>query len=104
VAVRHRDEPRGPTPKSRGAPFGTQQGARREGDPGLTDAEGRTGIGISLSGPGTIGSMFIFDPEPYEFLGFHDSRTSGDGADMKSYSQLTYLDGWAVTDRARQRP
>ena len=72
--------------------------------PGLTDAEGRTGIGISLSGPGTIGSTFIFDPESYEFLGFRDSRTSGDGTDMKSYSQLTYLDGWAVTDRARQRP
>ncbi|WP_306940469.1 hypothetical protein [Streptomyces phaeochromogenes] len=48
--------------------------------------------------------MFIFDPESYEFLGFRDSRTSGDGTAMKSYSQLTYLDGWAVTDRARQRP
>ncbi|WP_405566351.1 CU044_5270 family protein [Streptomyces phaeochromogenes] len=72
--------------------------------PGLTDAKGRAGIGISLSGPGTIGSTFIFDPESYEFLGFRDSRTSGDGTDMKSYTQLTYLDGWAVTDRARQRP
>jgi hypothetical protein len=72
--------------------------------PGITDAKGRTGIGISYSGVGSMSSTFIFDPKTYEFLGFRDARSSGDGKDRKTYTQLTYLDEWAIVDKVKQRP
>ena len=72
--------------------------------PGISDAKGRTGIGISYSGVGSMDSTFIFDPKTYEFLGFRDARSSGDGKDKKTYTQLTYLDEWAIVDKVKQRP
>ncbi|MBC9712270.1 CU044_5270 family protein [Streptomyces sp. TRM66268-LWL] len=78
--------------------------------PDQRDAKGRTGIAITYDDP-TLpegvagwGGYFIFDPETYEFLGFRDERTSGDGPGMKRYTQLSYLDSWAITDKAKQRP
>ncbi|MFF4254715.1 CU044_5270 family protein [Streptomyces sp. NPDC001663] len=70
---------------------------------GVKDARGRVGIGITYSGRVTLGTM-IFDPETYAFLGFRDTRTSGDGKDMKTYIQLSYLDSWAIVDKAKVRP
>lgn len=76
--------------------------------PGQKDAKGRTGVAITYDNPhsqmGGFGSWFIFDPTTYAFMGFRDIRTSGDGKDQKTYIQLSYLDGWAVTDRVKQRP
>ncbi|MFI6872251.1 CU044_5270 family protein [Streptomyces sp. NPDC050400] len=74
------------------------------------DAKGRTGVAVTYDDPtlpkgvSGYGGYFIFDPKTYEFLGFRDGRTSGDGPGMKKYTQLSYLDGWAITDRAKQRP
>ncbi|MYW66203.1 hypothetical protein GTY65_19410 [Streptomyces sp. SID8379] len=77
--------------------------------PGEQDAKGRTGVAIVCTlhpdGGRTDGHLaFIFDPKTYEFLGFRDVRTSGDGAKKKTYTQLSYLDSWAITDKVKQRP
>ncbi|WP_217176631.1 CU044_5270 family protein [Streptomyces sp. AC495_CC817] len=78
--------------------------------PNQKDAKGRVGVAITYKAPdlpgGTIGygSFFIFDPVTYAFLGFRDERSSGDGKDMKVYTQLSYLDSWAIVDRAKQYP
>ncbi|WP_055568493.1 CU044_5270 family protein [Streptomyces atriruber] len=76
--------------------------------PGQQDAKGRTGVAITYDDPArqgaSFGGFFIFDPETYEFLGFRDTRTSGDGKNMKTYTQLSYLDSWAITDEVKQRP
>jgi hypothetical protein len=77
--------------------------------PGQKDAKGRTGVAITYDDPtrpkgGSWGGYFIFDPETYAFLGFRDVRTSGDGPAQKTYTQLSYLDSWAVVDKAKQRP
>ncbi|MFI6858841.1 CU044_5270 family protein [Streptomyces sp. NPDC050421] len=78
--------------------------------PHQKDAKGRTGVAITYDDPMLpkgatgFGGYFIFDPETYRFLGFRDERSSGDGKDMKRYTQLSYLDSWAVVDRAKQQP
>ncbi|MGW1022413.1 CU044_5270 family protein [Streptomyces sp. NPDC002577] len=76
--------------------------------PNQKDARGRMGVAITYDDPfspkGGYGSWFIFDPKTYEFLGFRDTRTSGDGKNKKTYTQLSYLDSWAVVDKAKQRP
>ncbi|MHC5261577.1 CU044_5270 family protein [Streptomyces sp. UC4497] len=75
--------------------------------PDQKDAKGRTGVAITYHDPmghSRFGSYFIFDPKTYAFLGFKDHRTSGEGAKRKTYTQLSYLDSWAVTDKAKQRP
>lgn len=78
--------------------------------PNQQDAKGRTGVAVTYDDPtlpegaSGFGGYFIFDPRTYEFLGFRDTRTSGDGAAMKTYTQLSYLDSWAVVDKAKQRP
>ncbi|ATL27127.1 CU044_5270 family protein [Streptomyces formicae] len=76
--------------------------------PNQKDAKGRTGVAITYDDPtvkGTpYGGFFIFDARTYQFLGFRDERSSGDGKDRKVYTQLSYLDSWAITDKAKQRP
>ncbi|MGW2699428.1 CU044_5270 family protein [Streptomyces sp. NPDC001340] len=78
--------------------------------PNQRDAKGRTGVAITYDDPtapewfASFGGYFIFDPETYAFLGFRDERSSGHGPAMKKYTQLSYLDSWAVVDRAKQRP
>ncbi|MFD5796319.1 CU044_5270 family protein [Streptomyces diastatochromogenes] len=78
--------------------------------PNQRDAKGRTGVAITYDDPtapegfASFGGYFIFDPETYVFLGFRDERSSGHGPAMKKYTQLSYLDSWAVVDRAKQRP
>ncbi|GLW47799.1 hypothetical protein Stsp02_34610 [Streptomyces sp. NBRC 14336] len=78
--------------------------------PNQRDAKGRVGVAITYDDPTLpegmdgFGGFFIFDPETYEFLGFRDVRTSGDGKAMKTYTQLSYLDSWAVVDKVKQRP
>ncbi|MFF7979091.1 CU044_5270 family protein [Streptomyces sp. NPDC007901] len=78
--------------------------------PNQKDAKGRTGVAITYDDPtlpkGSVGfgGYFIFDPATYGFLGFRDVRTSGDGAAMKTYTQLSYLDSWAIVDRVKERP
>ncbi|ELS52617.1 CU044_5270 family protein [Streptomyces viridochromogenes] len=78
--------------------------------PNQQDAKGRTGVAITYDDPtlpegaGGFGGYFIFDPKTYAFLGFRDQRTSGDGPKTKTYTQLSYLDSWAVVDKAKQRP
>ena len=78
--------------------------------PGQKDAKGRTGIAITYDDPTLpkgqtgYGGYFIFAPGTYEFLGCRDTRTSGDGKRTKTYVQLSYLESWAITDRAKQRP
>ncbi|MFJ2770154.1 CU044_5270 family protein [Streptomyces sp. NPDC087300] len=78
--------------------------------PDQKDAKGRTGVAITYDDPtlpegsSGYGGFFIFDPETYRFLGFRDMRASGEGKAMKQYVQLSYLESWAITDRAKQRP
>ncbi|GAA4048275.1 CU044_5270 family protein [Streptomyces shaanxiensis] len=77
--------------------------------PNQQDAKGRIGVAITYDDPtqpgaGGFGGYFVFDPRTYRFLGFRDERTSGDGASMKTYTQLSYLDSWAVVDKVKQRP
>ncbi|WP_409240039.1 CU044_5270 family protein [Streptomyces sp. PA5.6] len=76
--------------------------------PGQKDAKGRTGVAITYDDPTgqgmSFGGHFIFDPKTYAFLGFRDTRSSGDGKNMKTYTQLSYLDSWAITDKVKQRP
>ncbi|WP_200304459.1 CU044_5270 family protein [Streptomyces adelaidensis] len=78
--------------------------------PNQKDAKGRVGVAITYddstlpAGVPSSGSYFIFDPVTFEFLGFRDERTSGDGEDMKTYTQLSYLDSWAVVDKVKQYP
>jgi hypothetical protein len=78
--------------------------------PGQKDAKGRVGVAITYDDPtlpegaGGYGGHFVFDPVTYAFLGFRDERSSGEGKDMKVYTQLSYLDSWAIVDRAKQRP
>lgn len=78
--------------------------------PNQKDAKGRTGVAITYddpmipSGKGGYGGFFIFEPRTHRFLGFRDERTSGDGANLKRYVQLSYLDSWAVVDKVKQRP
>ena len=78
--------------------------------PNQKDAEGRTGVAITYddptlpSGATGFGSYFIFDPKTYEFLGFRDERTSGEGTARTAFTQLSYLSSWAVVDKAKQRP
>ena len=77
--------------------------------PNQKDARGRTGVAIAyddptLPGETGYGSYFIFNPKTYEFLGFRDERTSGDGKHGTTFTQLSYLDSWAIVDKAKQRP
>ncbi|MCL6737335.1 CU044_5270 family protein [Streptomyces neyagawaensis] len=78
--------------------------------PNQKDAKGRVGVAITYDDPtlpegsSSFGGYFIFDPVTYRFLGCRDERTSGGGKDMKGYTQLSYLDSWAIVDRAKQRP
>ncbi|WP_336112032.1 CU044_5270 family protein [Streptomyces sp. PTD9-10] len=78
--------------------------------PNQRDAKGRTGVAITYDDPtapegvASFGGYFIFDPGTYAFLGFRDERSSGDGPAMKKYTQLSYLDSWAVVGKAKQRP
>ncbi|WP_353942095.1 CU044_5270 family protein [Streptomyces sp. HUAS MG91] len=78
--------------------------------PNQKDAKGRTGVAITYDDPTlpkgvtSFGGYFIFDPRTYEFLGSEDDRSSGDGAKKKTYTQLSYLDSWAITDKVKQRP
>ncbi|MBW5424322.1 hypothetical protein GKQ77_22590 [Streptomyces sp. BG9H] len=76
--------------------------------PNQKDAKGRTGVAITYTDPMLPGTpherAFIFDPKTYEFLGSRDTRTSGTGAKTKTYTQLSYLDKWAITDKVKQRP
>ncbi|WP_404816538.1 CU044_5270 family protein [Streptomyces thermolineatus] len=78
--------------------------------PNQKDAKGRTGVAVTYDDPMLpegatgFGGYFVFDPETYRFLGSRDERTSGDGRNMKTYTQFSYLDSWAVVDRAKQRP
>ncbi|MET7474460.1 CU044_5270 family protein [Streptomyces sp. NPDC005648] len=71
--------------------------------PHVKDARGRVGIGVTYSGRPSLGTM-IFDPKTYAFLGFRNTRTSGDGKAMKTYIQLSYLDSWAIVDKVKVRP
>lgn len=78
--------------------------------PNQKDAKGRVGVAITYDDPtlpegaAGYGGYFIFDPVTYAFLGFRDERSSGDGKDMKTYTQLSYLDSWAIVDRAKEYP
>ncbi|MFD8305600.1 CU044_5270 family protein [Streptomyces sp. NPDC059690] len=78
--------------------------------PHQKDAKGRVGVAVTYDDPtlpkgsAGFGGYFIFDPVTYRFLGFRDTRTSGDGPAMKTYTQLSYLDSWDVVDRVKQRP
>ncbi|GAA3812069.1 CU044_5270 family protein [Streptomyces phyllanthi] len=78
--------------------------------PNQKDAKGRTGVAITYNDPRLpegakgFGGRFIFAPDTYRFLGFRDERDSGDGKNRKTYTQLSYLDTWAIVDKARQRP
>ncbi|MFF9041346.1 CU044_5270 family protein [Streptomyces sp. NPDC014892] len=78
--------------------------------PNQKDAKGRVGVAITYDDPtlpegaSGYGGYFIFDPVTYAFLGFRDQRSSGDGKDMKIYTQLSYLDSWAIVDRAKEHP
>ncbi|MDX2935829.1 CU044_5270 family protein [Streptomyces ipomoeae] len=78
--------------------------------PNQKDAKGRVGVAITYDDPtlpegsSGFGGYFIFDPVTYEFLGMRDERSSGDGKNIKRYTQLSYLDSWAVVDRAKERP
>lgn len=78
--------------------------------PNQKDAKGRTGLAITytdpLLPPGQTGpgSYFLFDPKTYEFLGFRDQRTAGEGKHRVGLTQLSYLDSWAIVDKAKQRP
>ncbi|SPF00956.1 CU044_5270 family protein [Streptomyces sp. MA5143a] len=78
--------------------------------PNQKDAKGRVGVAITYDDPtlpkgvSSFGGYFIFDPVTYEFLGFRDERTSGDGEHMKRYTQLSYLDSWAIVDKVKRRP
>ncbi|WP_369217753.1 CU044_5270 family protein [Streptomyces flavofungini] len=78
--------------------------------PGQKDAKGRTGVAITYDDPtlpegqSGYGAYFIFAPGTYEFLGFRDARSSGDGDKMKTYDQLSYLESWGITDKVKQRP
>ncbi|MGW7047508.1 CU044_5270 family protein [Streptomyces avermitilis] len=76
--------------------------------PNQKDAAGRRGVAITFddrfshrsNAETGAGNSFIFDPDTYEFLGFRDTRTSHG----RTYDQFSYLDSWAVTDKAKQRP
>jgi hypothetical protein len=75
--------------------------------PNQKDAKGRAGVAITYDDPsrpagtpGHGGSQFIFDPVTYAFLGSRDERSSGD----RTYTQLSYLDAWAVVDKVKQYP
>ncbi|MFF4541161.1 CU044_5270 family protein [Streptomyces aureus] len=79
--------------------------------PDQTDATGRPGIAIQYVDPtapddqGTEvlgGSSFVllFAPRTYEFLGTRSPRHK----EGKVYDEFSYVDAWAVTDRAKQRP
>lgn len=80
--------------------------------PNQKDAKGRTGVGITYDDPtlpaeyGGFGGYFIFDPKTYEFLGFRDRSTIGKGKDKHrvEITHFSYLDSWAVVDKAKQRP
>ncbi|MEU1494109.1 CU044_5270 family protein [Streptomyces sp. NPDC005775] len=78
--------------------------------PNQKDAKGRTGVAITYDDPmlpeGStgFGGYFVFDPETYRFLGFRDERTSDDSKGLNRYTQLSYLDSWAVVDKVRQQP
>ncbi|WUH91747.1 CU044_5270 family protein [Streptomyces sp. NBC_00433] len=78
--------------------------------PNQKDAKGRTGVAITYTDPtlpagdAGYGDYFIFDPKTYEFLGFRDESTSIKGKHMVKVTQLSYLDSWAIVDKAKQRP
>lgn len=84
--------------------------------PGVTlvenqkDAEGRTGVAVTYDDPTNAhrtegsGDSFVFDPKTYAYLGYRAERTTGKGAHKTEFSQFTYLDSWAVVDKAKQRP
>ncbi|MEU9392449.1 hypothetical protein AB0D86_20885 [Streptomyces sp. NPDC048324] len=94
---------------------GTREKDREDSDarviaPNQKDAKGRVGVAVTYDDPtlpkgsAGFGGYFVFDPVTYRFLGFRDTRTSGDGAARKTYTQLSYLDSWAVVDKVKQRP
>ncbi|MEU6994852.1 CU044_5270 family protein [Streptomyces sp. NPDC046465] len=78
--------------------------------PGRQDAKGRTGVAITYDDPtrpegsSGFGGYFIFEPRTYAFLGSQDIRATGDAKNPKTYTQLSYLDSWAITDKVKQRP
>ncbi|WP_371580890.1 CU044_5270 family protein [Streptomyces sp. NBC_01314] len=79
--------------------------------PNQKDAKGRVGVAIVYDDParppgsrGYSSNHFIFDPTTYAFLGFRDERSSGGGKNMKTYTQLSYLDSWAIVDKVKQYP
>ncbi|MGY0062518.1 CU044_5270 family protein [Streptomyces sp. LZ34] len=70
--------------------------------PGEKDAKGREGIAISYDSPHGLSSVFIFDANTYAYLGMRDIRSSDKTHDQ--YVQRSYLDGYAVVDKVKQRP
>ncbi|MFF3313606.1 CU044_5270 family protein [Streptomyces sp. NPDC002952] len=74
--------------------------------PGVKDAKGRAGIAISYkdnSQDWTWDTVFIFAKDTHEFLGFKSTRTPDNGGG-KTYDQLSYLDSYAVVNKAKQHP
>ncbi|MFD5816789.1 CU044_5270 family protein [Streptomyces sp. NPDC127038] len=78
--------------------------------PNQKDAKGRTGVAVTYDDPTlpdgarSFGGYFIFDPKTYAFLGFRDARAVVRNKHRVELTQLSYLDSWAVVDKAKQRP
>ncbi|MEV6020619.1 MULTISPECIES: CU044_5270 family protein [unclassified Streptomyces] len=78
--------------------------------PNQKDAKGRTGVAITYDDPtlpdgsASFGGSFIFDPKTYAFLGFRDARSLVRNKHRVQLTQLSYLDSWAIVDKAKQRP
>jgi hypothetical protein len=76
--------------------------------PGQKDAKGRPGVAIAFDdawlpkGAVSANDFLIFDPETYAYLGAR--YISGGGEYGDRISNTSYLDSWAVVDKAKQRP
>lgn len=78
--------------------------------PNQKDAKGLTGVAITYEDPTlppgvtAFGSYLVFDPKTYAFLGWRQEFVSHDGKHTVERIRFSYLDSWAIVDKARQRP
>lgn len=78
--------------------------------PNQTDAAGRPGVAVTYDNPAhpdggqSSGDYLVFDAKTYEFLGFHDTVTTGSGKHKTVLSQFAYIDDWTILDSSEQRP
>ncbi|WP_407564387.1 hypothetical protein [Streptomyces sp. 184] len=71
--------------------------------PGAEDARGRAALGIAFPDDTGTSRYLLFAADTSEYLGMQNPRTDGPNSN-RIFTQLSYLDAYAVVDEVRERP